>query len=151
MGAKPPLTILIVEDDPNDALVIENAFKSIRVKIHMHTCPDAMEAIAYLKREGKYADTDAYPFPRVLITDLNMPKGSGLKLLEWIGKHPECAVIPKIVWSASARESDVKLAFEFGANCYFQKPSSFEDVVRVVQLIHDFWTKSLIPPLPEKC
>lgn len=107
--------------------------------------------MAYLKGEGRYADRQAYPFPRVLITDLKMPRCGGFELLEWLDNHPECNLIPKIVLSASAEERDVRKAFQLGANCYFRKPATVQELQEIVKLASDFWTRAALPELPQVC
>jgi CheY-like chemotaxis protein len=151
MEWKPQLMILVAEDDENDIFLLERAFKKVGVGMPSHICRDGAEAMAYLKGEGKFSDRATYPFPRVLITDLKMPKCGGMDLLRWLHEHPECNLIPKIVLSASAEPSDVKLAYQLGANCYFRKPTRFDDLVRLVELAQTFWTTAELPELPKNC
>jgi CheY-like chemotaxis protein len=151
MAGERKLIILLVEDDPNDTLLLQRAFRKSGIDIPVHVCTDGADAKAYLKGEGKYADRNAFPFPRVLITDLKMPRCSGFDLLDWLQNHPECNLIPKIVLSASAQEGDVARAYEIGANCYFKKPSTFEELCKFVQIAHAFWLSAVVPPLPQDC
>jgi CheY-like chemotaxis protein len=151
MEWKPQLMILVAEDDENDIFLLERAFKKVGVGMPSHICRDGAEAMAYLKGEGKFSDRTTYPFPRVLITDLKMPRCGGMDLLRWLHEHPECNLIPKIVLSASAELSDVKLAYQLGANCYFRKPTRFDDLVRLVELAQAFWTTAELPELPKNC
>jgi CheY-like chemotaxis protein len=148
---KEKLIILVAEDDENDTFLLRRAFTRNGIDLPVHVCRDGAEAMAYLKGEEPYVDRTKYPFPRALITDLKMPRCSGFDLLEWLNVHPECGVIPTIVLSASAEEQDVTRAYQLGANCYFRKPRSFDELVKVVRLSHEFWTESLIPPLPKNC
>lgn len=138
--------MLIAEDDENDALLLERAIRRIDPDATFYIVHDGFEAIQYMKGEGKYANREVYPFPRVLITDLKMPKKNGFELLEWLQKHPDCNVIPKIVVSASNVVSDVVKAYQLGANCYFQKPSTFEELLEFVTLNFRFWTAAQLPP-----
>ena len=92
-----------------------------------------------------------FPFPRVLITDLKMPGCSGFDLLEWLYTHPECNLIPKIVLSSSIERNDVKRAYQLGANCYFQKPATFQELVNVVELAQKFWMTAALPEMPDNC
>ena len=148
---KPELVILVVEDDPNDTLLLQRAFKKMGVDLPVHVCTDGEDAMAYLKGEFRYADRLTFPFPRAVITDLKMPKCSGFELLAWLQAHPECNLIPKIVLSASCHESDVVKAYQLGTNCYFRKPSTFDELCALVELTSKFWTSAEIPPLPPKC
>jgi CheY-like chemotaxis protein len=151
MELKPPLVILVAEDDENDSFLLHRAFKKADITMPCYICKDGAEAMAYLKGEEKFADRIKYPFPRVLITDLKMPKCSGMDLLRWLDEHPECNLIPKIVLSASAQPSDVKLAYQLGANCYFRKPSTFDKLVNIVKLAEAFWSAAELPELPKNC
>ena len=148
---EPPLVILVAEDDPNDALLLQRAFGKNGIDLPVHTSSDGADAIAYLQGAGPYADREKYPFPRAIITDLKMPRCSGFELLEWLDTHPECGVIPVIVLSASAEDRDVKRCFQLGANCYFQKPSNFAELCDLVKINHQFWTHSKLPAVPKKC
>jgi len=144
-------TIMVVEDDPNDQVLIERAFRKIGVVDPIQVLCDGAEAIAYMMGEGKYADRQKYAYPTFIITDLKMPKCSGFDLLRWLHEHPECNLIPKIVLSSSVEEKDVKLAYQLGTNCYFRKPSVFEELCKIVALAADFWTQASLPPLPQNC
>ena len=145
------LIILVAEDDPNDVLLLQRAFKRNGIDLPVHVSPDGADAMAYLKGEGPYADRDRYPFPRAMITDLKMPRCSGFELLKWLDEHPECSVIPVIVLSASAEDRDVKKCFQLGANSYFRKPTSFEELCSLVKLNHEYWSRGVIPQLPKNC
>jgi CheY-like chemotaxis protein len=151
MEWKPPLVILVAEDDPNDVFLLERAFKKVGVGMPSYICGDGGEAMTYLKGEGKFSDRITYPFPRVLITDLKMPKCTGLDLLRWLHDHPECNLIPKIVLSASSEPADVKRSYQLGANCYFRKPTKFDDLIELVKMAQTFWTRAELPELPKSC
>jgi CheY-like chemotaxis protein len=151
MAGGQTLIILVVEDDPNDTLLLQRALKKNGIDLPMHVCGDGAEAMAYLKGQDRYANRDEFPFPRVLVTDLKMPRCSGFDLLEWLHQHPECNLFPKIVLSASAQEADVSRAYQLGANCYFRKPSTFEELCKLVQVVNAFWLAAVMPPLPETC
>ena len=143
--------MLIVEDDENDSFLLMRAFKKVGNTMPSYVCRDGAEAMAYLKGEGQFADRVKHPFPRVLITDLKMPKCSGFDLLKWLDNHPECNLIPKVVLSASAEEKDVILAYQLGANCYFKKPATFDKLVEMVRAAQVFWEIAELPPLPKNC
>lgn len=145
------LIILVAEDDPNDVLLLQRAFKRNDIDMPVHVSPDGADAMAYLKGEGRYANRDTYPFPRVLITDLKMPRCSGFELLEWLNEHVECSVIPTIVLSASAEDRDVKRCFQLGANSYFRKPTGFDELCKLVKMNHDYWSAAILPSLPKNC
>lgn len=142
---KPP--ILIVEDDPNDAFILERTLKKVGILNPIQLVENGEEATAYLRGDGKYGDRSVYPFPGVIITDLKMPKVDGFAILNWLKRHPECGVIPTVVLTASAIEADIVRAYQLGANCYLQKPSSPEEFSRILQLLFDFWNVCKIPKI----
>ncbi|HEX4265307.1 MAG TPA: response regulator [Verrucomicrobiae bacterium] len=138
-------TILLVEDEENDALLVRMAFKKNSIANPVQWVKDGLEAIAYLNGEGEFADRKHYPFPEVLILDLKMPRMNGLELLAWIRDHPEFRVIPTIIMSASQLDSDVEKAYSLGANTYMIKPTSFDDLANIVKLAHEYWKVSVKP------
>jgi CheY-like chemotaxis protein len=138
-------TILLVEDEENDALLVKMAFQKNGISNPVQWARDGLEAIAYLNGEGDFANRERYPFPEVLILDLKMPRMNGLELLAWIRDHPEFRVIPTIIMSASQLDSDVEKAYALGANTYMIKPSAFDDLAKMVKLAHDYWQMSVKP------
>ena len=80
-----------------------------------------------------------------------MPGKSGLEILEWLRKHPECSIIPAIILSASAEPSDVKRAYQLGVSTYFQKPGSLGALTEMMRMIHGYWTMAIRPTLPTRC
>lgn len=139
--------ILIAEDDSNDALILKISLKKVGILNPIQIVEDGSEAIAYLRGDEKYSDRTAFPFPGVVITDLKMPKVSGFEVLEWLKSHPECSVIPAIVLTASAIESDIVRSHQLHANCYLQKPGNLEDFEKMLRLVFDFWNMCKIPKL----
>jgi CheY-like chemotaxis protein len=138
-------TILLVEDEENDAMLLKMALKKNNIINPLHWVKDGLEAIAYLNGEGVYANHALYPFPEVLIVDLKMPRMSGLELLQWIRDHSNYKVIPTIIMSSSRQDSDIEKAYDLGANTYIIKPSSFDELARVVKLTHEYWAASVKP------
>lgn len=142
-------TILIVEDDPNDLLFLQRALKKNGITNPVCTLPDGEEATAYLSGIGKYADRHQFPFPRVIILDLKMPRKSGLEVLEWLKEHPQYRVIPTIVLTSSKLNEDVARAYGLGANSYMVKPSSFDDLKHLIKMAYDYWSLCLKPEVTE--
>ena len=151
MEMEEPLAVLIAEDDPNDALLLNRAFKKAGVVGRIHVCKDGEDAQDYLRGDGDYADRNKFPVPKILITDLKMPRCNGFELLQWVRDHPECSVIPTIILSASPQEEDIRRGYELGANCYFCKPTQFAQLVELVEMILKFWRSAMIPRVPNKC
>jgi CheY-like chemotaxis protein len=142
---------LVAEDDPNDCLLIERALKKSGVNGGYRFVHNGEEAVRYLSGIGEYADRDRHPFPTFLITDLKMPLMGGLELLRWTKSHPECAVIPIIVFSSSSHPGDVKAAYQAGANSYFRKPSSFDELQSLLALAITYWDHCVVPVVPSDC
>jgi CheY-like chemotaxis protein len=145
------LTILIAEDSEDDALLLKRAFRKIGLKNPFHILTDGAEVLKYLKGEGQYEDRQQYPFPSVLFTDVKMPRVSGFDILQWLREHPECRVIPTIVFSSSDETNDVTKAYELGANAYFVKPSSLGELEEMLRYAYEFWARCAKPPVPKKC
>ncbi|MCI0536014.1 MAG: response regulator [Verrucomicrobiales bacterium] len=141
----PDYTILLVEDDENDAFLFKRALKKCNLLNPIHWVPDGAEAIAYLTGGAAYVDRTAFPFPGLIVLDLKMPRMPGLDLLAWLRDHRDLQVIPTIVMSSSKHDSDVRQAYELGANTYFVKPSNFDMLARVIQTLHEYWTLSTKP------
>jgi CheY-like chemotaxis protein len=139
--------ILVCEDDSNDAHLLERAVKKIGVPNPIQVVVDGEEAIDYLSGKGKFADRVRHPFPSVIITDLKMPRKDGFDVLRWLQEHPECAVIPTIVWTSSAVDRDILNAYKLGANCYLQKPNNPGDWEKTIRLLFTFWTACEKPNL----
>jgi CheY-like chemotaxis protein len=143
--------ILIAEDDENDAVILERALRKVGFKNPFHFCRDGTEVISYLQGEGQYQNRRAFPFPRMLITDLKMPRIGGLEILKWLYHHPECNLIPKVVLTASRQVSDIQEAYKWGANSYLVKPGGYESLIRMLKLFFEYWEMCEKPRLPENC
>jgi CheY-like chemotaxis protein len=116
---KEKLLVLWVEDDPNDVVLIRRAFKKAGIE-PVHVCANGEDAVNYLQGVAPYNDRAQFPFPNLIITDLKMPKVNGLDFLRWLRAHPQCRVLPVVVFSASAQTSDIEQVYHLGANGYFQ-------------------------------
>jgi CheY-like chemotaxis protein len=144
------IVVLLAEDDDNDVLLFSRAIKSSGLACDVKSVSDGQQAIDYLQRNPPFADKQAFPFPRFLILDLKMPRKSGFEVLEWLQEHPECKVIPTIVFSSSKIADDVKRAYQLGANSYFTKPNDYEELKSVFQLMLKYWEKANVPPIPAR-
>lgn len=138
-------TIMVVEDDPNDQFLIDNAFRKIGVTDPIHVVSDGAEAIAYMMGEGKYADRKKYEYPTFIITDLKMPRNDGFAVLDFLKNNPEWKVIPTIVLSASADLDDIKKSYMLGASSYHVKPNSTEELRKQLAVINDYWMTCQVP------
>jgi CheY-like chemotaxis protein len=148
-----PITepVLIVEDDPNDAFLLQLALKKNGLDGNIHYVKDGQEALDYLSGNPPYDDRQQHPFPSIIYTDLKMPKHDGFDILRWLNERPDCAVIPVVVLSASAEDQDIKKAYQLGANAYLVKPSTLNQLTEMLQISMRFWGISQKPARPSKC
>jgi CheY-like chemotaxis protein len=132
-------TILVVDDDPNDLLLVQTAFKAVGVASRIQTVESGHEAVSYLKGEGKYADRSVYGYPDFVLTDLKMPGLDGFAVLEHLKKNPDSAIIPTVILSGSKDNDDIKKAYLLGASSYHVKPSSPGELRALVKVLYDYW------------
>src|SRR5947209_1880270 len=118
------LNVLMVDDSPEDIELFTRAFEMQGRTRSFFAVHDGEEAIAYLRCQPPYQNRMSYPSPNIIITDLKMPRMDGFQFLQWLHSHPECSVIPAIVFSGSALEADVRRAYQLGANAFINKPTS---------------------------
>ncbi|MDB6066481.1 MAG: response regulator receiver protein [Pedosphaera sp.] len=137
-------TILVVEDDPNDQLLIKKAFRAIGVTSSIHVVSDGAEAIAYMRGEGKFADREQYAYPTFISTDLKMPT-DGFEVLVFLKENPDWKIIPAVVFTASHDPDDVKKAYMLGASSYHVKPPSFDELCKQLKILHDYWLTCEVP------
>ena len=141
----PSTVVLLAEDNPDDAMLMQRAFHQNGLMRPPHIVSDGADAIDYLLGQNAFLDRMAHPFPSILILDLKMPRVSGFQVLEWLLDHPDYRVIPTIVWSGSSDTRDVKHAFCLGANAYLCKPSRYDTFVAMVGRMIAFWDDCLKP------
>ena len=128
--------ILMGEDSPSDQMIAEEAIKSSKVLNRLHIVANGEEVLSFLRREGAYAGK---PVPDLILLDLNMPRKSGLEVLAEVKENPAWKHIPVVILTSSEAERDVVAAYGLHANCYIVKPVDFEQFVKVVHTIEDFW------------
>lgn len=133
--------ILVVEDDPNDVLLIQRAFRKAELKNEMRFVRDGEEAIAYLKGEGQYSNRQDYPLPFMILLDLKMPGTDGFEVLQWVRRTPEVRRSLVVVLTSSNRQNDVDRAYELGANSYLVKPVEFDQMVHLIQRFEAYWSE----------
>jgi len=131
-----PIEILLVEDNPADARLTMEALKDGKVKNNLAMVPDGVEAMAYLRNQGKYAEAVR---PDLILLDLNLPKKDGREVLAEVKSDPALRSIPVVVMTVSKAEEDIIKSYDLHANCYVNKPVDFEQFMRVVRTIEDFW------------
>lgn len=138
-------TIMVVEDDPNDQFLIERAFRKIGVTDPIQIVNNGVEAIAYMKGEGKYADRKKFAYPTFIMTDLKMPLSDGFAVLDFLKSNPEWKVIPTIVLSASSDLDDIKKSYMLGASSYHVKPHNQEELQNQLAVINAYWMTCQVP------
>jgi CheY-like chemotaxis protein len=137
--------ILVVEDDANDQAFIQRALKRSGVANRVAHVNDGEEATAYLRGFGLYEDRRQHPLPRLIITDLKMPRMGGIELLAWMNSRPEFRLIPTIVLTSSSDQADVAAAFTHGAKGYMIKPVQFSELEKLMHTIAAYWRASCVP------
>ncbi len=128
--------ILLVEDSPSDTDLTIEALKEAKLRNHLSVVEDGIEAMEFLRREGKYANA---PRPDLILLDLNLPRKDGREVLAEIKEDPDLKVIPVVVLTTSRAEQDVLRSYELQANCYITKPVDFEQFLEVIRSIEAFW------------
>jgi two-component system, chemotaxis family, response regulator Rcp1 len=130
------IEVLLVEDSPGDVRLTREAFKDAKIHINLHVAPDGKEAMAFLMREGQYANA---PRPDLILLDLNLPKKDGREVLEEIKESSELKTIPVVVLTTSASDEDVLRSYRLHANSYITKPVDLDGFLKVVNSIDNFW------------
>jgi len=133
-------TVLLVEDDLNDIFLAKRAFKMAHIQNPLQVVTDGQEAISYLRGEGRYADRQAFPFPKLIVMDIKMPRKSGFEVLDWVkGGAGPLRRIPVIIVSSSEDPADINRSYELGANAYMIKPMDFLAVEHLFESITHYW------------
>jgi chemotaxis family two-component system response regulator Rcp1 len=139
-----PLAVLLVEDDPGDVMIAQEALKASRLTSTLTVVPDGVEAIKYLRRENGYVDA---PRPDLILLDLNLPRKSGHEVLAEVKADPALRKIPVVVLTTSGAAEDVVRSYDLHANVFVTKPVDFDHFTEVIKQIDDFFlTVAQLPP-----
>jgi chemotaxis family two-component system response regulator Rcp1 len=130
------VSILLIEDNPADVRLTEEGLKRAKVLNRLNVVEDGEEALAFLRREGSYADA---PRPDLIFLDLNLPKMDGRQFLAEIKSDPVLNHIPVVVLTSSDADEDVLKAYKLQASCYVKKPVLFQEFLKTIKLIDEFW------------
>jgi CheY-like chemotaxis protein len=131
-----PVEILLVEDNKGDVGLIEEVFEEAKIRNNLHVAEDGEEALLYLHGEGKFSGS---PRPDIILLDLNLPKKGGREVLREIKEDENLHNIPVIVLTTSDAEKDIIGAYDLHANAYITKPLDFDQFIKVVGSIENFW------------
>jgi DNA-binding response OmpR family regulator len=141
------LPVLIIEDEENDAILVQRALCKERINNLVRIVPDGVEAIKYLQGEGRYRDRSEFPLPGMILIDLKLPRKNGLELLDWLRHSPEGVATPVIILSGSQEAAEITRAYKMGANAYMAKPASFDALRALLRATYDFWSLCEKPAL----
>jgi CheY-like chemotaxis protein len=141
------VSVLLVEDDPGDVLLVKEAFEDHKVGNTLSVVSDGVAAMQYVRGEGNYADVAR---PDLILLDLNLPRKSGIEVLGEIKKDPGLSTIPIVVLTTSEAEEDIVGAYKLHANAYITKPVDFEQFSQIVHQIDDFFI-GLVKLPPSAC
>jgi CheY-like chemotaxis protein len=130
------IEILLVEDNPDDADLTIDALREGKVRNRVSHVEDGVEAMAFLRRQGKYASA---PRPDLILLDLNMPRKNGREVLAEVKQDPDLRRIPVVIMTNSDVETDIVAAYNLYVNCYVTKPVDLDQFIRVVKSIEHFW------------
>jgi chemotaxis family two-component system response regulator Rcp1 len=139
-----PAEILLVEDNPGDIRLLQEAFKEGGLTCRLNITRDGEQAMAYLHQEGPYTRS---PRPSLILLDLNMPRMDGRELLAEIKSERKFARIPIVILSTSTNQEDIQKAYELHANCYLPKPSDLDSLVQLSKVIEGFWLNAALLPI----
>ncbi|MEU8323128.1 response regulator [Nonomuraea sp. NPDC048881] len=140
-----PIDVLLVEDDQGDILLTREAFDLNKVRNRLNVVNDGEQAMAYLRREGAYAGAQR---PDLILLDLNLPRMNGLEVLSEVKADAALRTIPVVILTTSEAEEDILHSYRLHANAYVAKPVDFEQFIRVVRQIDDFFVTVVKLPAP---
>jgi len=138
-------TILWIEDDPDDVLLIGRAIRKAGLD-QPSLVRDGREAVAYLSGTGPYSDRSVHPFPALILLDLKLPKMSGFEVLQWVRGHEATSRIPVVMFTSSKERADVDRAYDQGANAYLVKSVDHDDLVETLRRFRSFWLELNLNP-----
>jgi CheY-like chemotaxis protein len=143
---KGEITILLADDDEDDRLLACDALGEAGIPNEVRIVQDGVELLDYLYRRGAYANPEDSPRPGLILLDLNMPRLDGREALESIKQDPALRSIPVVALTTSGHERDVARVYDLGANSYVVKPADFAALTRVMQVLANYWLKTVVPP-----
>jgi CheY-like chemotaxis protein len=143
--------ILLVEDNPDDVLLIRRAFNKANLVNPLRVASDGEQAIDYLSGKGEFADRARHPLPVFVLLDLKLPRVDGHEVIAWMRAQPGLRCMPIVVLTSSVQDEDVRQAYRAGANSYLVKPVEFEALLSMVKALNLYWAVMNVPPIPNAC
>jgi CheY-like chemotaxis protein len=143
------ITVLMADDDPDDRLLTQHAFRQSRLGSDLRFVEDGEELMEYLHRSGKYRDPAASPRPGLILLDLNMPRKQGHEALQEIKADARLRQIPVVVLTTSRTPEDIFRTYDLGANSFISKPATFDGMLAMVKGLAKYWFKT-VELLPER-
>lgn len=141
-----PVTILLVEDNPDHVLIIKRGLEVNNVVNEVKVTEDGQEALDYLYHRGRYADPQTAPRPGLILLDIKLPKVDGIEVLQRIKRDPSLKAIPVVMLTSSEQEVDIAKSYLEGANSYITKPIQFTEFVEKIKELELYWM--LVNKLP---
>lgn len=141
--SKSPVNILLIEDNPGDVRLTQEAFKEGNMNIKLDVVMDGVEAIKYLRKEMPYNQAT---MPDLILLDLNLPKKDGREVLQEIKTDNKLKRTPVVVLTTSNAQQDILKSYNLHVNCYVNKPVDFDKFFDIIQKIEDFWLSTAILP-----
>ncbi len=132
-------TILLVEDNPTDVLLIQRAFAKAKLANPVQVVGDGDKVIEYLSGTGAYSDRKQYPLPMLILLDLKLPRRSGLEVLAWLRAQETLRRIPVVMLTSSRQDRDVNEAYDGGVNSYLVKPVEFDALFEMLKTVNLYW------------
>jgi CheY-like chemotaxis protein len=136
---KNQMTVLLVDDDPDDRFLIQEAVSEAGLQIMLEQAQDGQELIDYLCHQGKYTNGRAGPRPDLILLDLNMPRKDGREALAEIKANEKLQMIPIVVLTTSSSPDDIRQAYCLGVSSYLTKPVSFDGLVEMMKVLGEYW------------
>jgi two-component system response regulator len=143
---RPFPALLLVEDNSADVAITQRALREHHLAVDLIVVRDGQEALDYLLRQGRYAQSSSWRWPQLVLLDLNLPRVSGREVLEQVRHHTSLRSLPVVVLSTSARSEEVRDVYAAGANTYFEKPRDFQRFADLLQLICRYWLDEALLP-----
>lgn len=131
--------ILYVEDEENDILLLEHAWREASIQHPLQVVHNGQEALDYFQSIGPFDNRSIFPMCGLVLLDLNLPVLSGFEVLSWVRKKQDLKRVPILVFTSSNQLGDIQLAYELGANAFLIKPASINQLVQLVRSVKDFW------------